>query len=131
MKKSLIIILPFLLLSFSAVQAAGLVPCGGHGEPSCTFCHFFELINNIVRFVMFNLVPVIAVLMLVFGGVMFLFAGAKPEMLMKAKGIITSTVVGLVIVFGAWVIVNTILTKTGIIDTPSILEWYNIDCPTR
>ncbi len=80
---------------------------------------------------MFNLVPVIAVLMLVFGGVMFLFAGAKPEMLMKAKGIITSTVVGLVIVFGAWVIVNTILTKTGIIDTPSILEWYNIDCPTR
>ncbi len=131
MKKSLTLIVPFLLLTVSVAEAAGLVPCGGYGEPPCSFCHFFVLINNMVRFIMFRLVPVVASLMLVFGGVMLFFAGANPEMLTKAKRAITSTVIGLVIVFGAWVVVNTVLTRTGIIDTPSILEWYNIDCPTR
>jgi hypothetical protein len=130
MKKSLIFILPFLLLSFGTVQAAGLVPCGGYGEPSCTFCHFFVMINNIITEI-FKWVAPIAALMLVAGGVMLLFAGAKPDMLIKAKGAITATVIGVVIIFGAWIIVNTILTKIGIIDTPSILEWYNIDCQVR
>jgi len=131
MKKNLIIVLPLLLLTIGSAQAAGLVPCGGHGEPDCTFCHLFVMINNIVQFIIFRLVPVVAVLMLVIGGTIFFFAGAKPDLLMHAKGIITSTIIGLVIVFSAWVIVNTILTKLGIIDTPSILEWYNINCPIQ
>ena len=130
MKKLLIILLPaLLLLNVGVVQAAGLVPCGGSGEAACTFCDFFVLLNNVVKFLMIDLVPVVAVLMLVIGGVMFFFAGAKADILMRAKVTITSVVVGLIIIFAAWIIVNTILTKTGIIATPSILEWYKIGCP--
>ena len=109
-------------------QAAGLVPCGGQGEAACTFCDFFVMINRIVQFVMTRIVPVIAVLMLVIGGVFFFFAGASPNALNTAKGIITSVVIGLVIIFCAWVIVNTVITKIGIVESPSILQWYNIGC---
>ena len=141
MKKIFLVVFIFLFLILGQVQAAGLVPCGGHiydnagnivgEEPDCTLCHFFVMFNNIVKFVMFNLVPVIAVLMLMVGGVMFFFAGAQPSILIQAKGIITSVVIGLVIVFSAWVIVNTIMTKIGIVNSPSLLNWYNIECSTQ
>ncbi len=122
--------LSLILLSVAPVQAAGLVPCGGPGENPCTLCHFFVMLNNIIRFVMTVLVPTVAVLMLVIGGVLFFFAGAKPATLMQAKGVITSVIIGLLIIFSAWIIVNTVLSMSGIISTPSILQWYEINCPT-
>ena len=109
-------------------QAAGLVPCGITADDPCEFCDFFVLINNIIKFVMVRIVPVVAVLMLVVGGMMFFFAGAKPDMLTRAKGVITSVVIGLVIIFCAWVIVNTVITKIGIVKSPSILQLYDIGC---
>ena len=118
----LIILLP------SLAQAAGLVPCGIDPNDPCEFCDFFVMINNIIRFVMFNLVPPIAVLMLVVGGVMFFLGGAKPSMLIQAKGVITSVVIGLLIIFCAWVIVNTVIQKIGIVQAPSLLQWYDIGC---
>lgn len=127
-KKIFLISFLFLFLIISQAQAAGLVPCGGYGEEACTFCDFFVLINNIIKFVMTRIVPVIAVLMLVIGGVFFFFAGASPNALNTAKGIITSVVIGLVIIFCAWVIVNTVITKIGIVESPSLLQWYKIDC---
>ena len=106
-----------------------LVQCGGYGQDACEFCDFFVMINRIVKFVMFNLVPPIAVLMLIVGGVMFFFGGAKPDMLIRAKGVITSVLIGLVIIFCAWVIVNTIIQKIGIVDQgSSIWLWYDIGC---
>ncbi|MBI2042483.1 MAG: hypothetical protein HYT21_01950 [Candidatus Nealsonbacteria bacterium] len=124
----LIVILPLLFVNFSPAQAAGLVPCGGSGEPACNVCHFFQLINNLIYGFLFRIVPVIAALMFVVGGVMLLFAGAKPDLLNKAKSVITATVIGLLLIFGAWLIVNTILQKLGIIAMPSILQWYNVGC---
>jgi len=59
---------------------------------------------------------------------MFFFAGAKPDMLIRAKGVITSVVIGLLIIFCAWVIVNTVIQKIGIVQAPSLLQWYDIGC---
>ena len=140
MKKIFLISFLFLFILLPALAQAGLVPCGlseddpdqpGDQTVPCQFCHFFVIINNIIKFVMSVLVPLIAVVMLIVGGIMFFFAGAKPEILIQAKGIITSTVIGLLIIFSAWVIVNTILTKTGIVDSPALLQWYNIQCSTQ
>jgi len=117
-----------LFLAFGQVQADGLVPCGGPGEDPCQFCHFFVMINDIIRFVILTLVPAVAVLMLVVGGIMFFTAGAKPETLIRAKGTITSVVIGLVIIFCAWIIVNTVLNQIGIIESPSLLRWWEIEC---
>ena len=129
MIKILLLSFFFLFLIVSQVQAAGLVPCGGQGEEICQFCHFFVLINNILRDILFKFVPIVAVTMLIVGGVMFFFAGASPNILSQATGIIKSVVIGLVIIFCAWAIVNTILTQIGIVESPALLQWYKIDCP--
>lgn len=131
MKKILLATFLFSFFIFGQVQAAGLVPCGGTGESACQFCHIFVLINTILQKLLFVFVPVIAVLMLIFGGVMFFFAGANPRLFSQATGIIKSVVIGLVIIFAAWMIVNTVISQIGLVDSPSLLQWYKIDCPVQ
>jgi hypothetical protein len=114
MRKILLVIFVFLFLSLGQAQAAGLVPCGGPGEKACNIGCFFEMIDNILDLVIFRLAPIVAALMLAIGGVMFFFAGGSPGNLTKAKAIITSTVVGLVIIFAAFLIVGTILSMIGL-----------------
>jgi hypothetical protein len=106
-----------LLLSFligGQIQAAGLVPCGGPGENACSFCHIFVMLNNIVQFVIIKIVPAVAILMMAVGGIMFFFAGGSSSMLSQAKGIITATIIGLVIIFAAFMLVGTILSMIGL-----------------
>jgi len=126
--KKIILILSLIIFPVF-VQAAGLVPnCGEIGQPACTFCDLFILFNNVIKFVMVDLVPPVAVLMLVVGGIMYFFAGTSPSALTKAKSIITSVAIGLIIIFCSWIIVNTVLTKIGIVNTDSLLHWYEIKC---
>lgn len=132
MRKIFLLTFLFLLISSGSAQAAGLVPCGpGTGKESCEFCDFFVLFNTIVKEVIFKYVPIVAVLMLVVGGVMFFLAGAKADAVNKAKGVITSVIVGLLIIFAAWVIVNTVLTKSGIVESRSPFTWYQISCKAQ
>lgn len=95
------------------VQAAGLVPCGGTGEQACSFCDLSKLIGNVFNYAI-KIVIVVATLMLVIGGGMLFFAGADPGMLTKAKSLIKSTVIGLVIIFAAFMIVGVILNSIGL-----------------
>lgn len=95
-----------------AVQARGLVPCGGQGEDPCNFCHLFQLTDNIIDALIFGpvpIVPVIAILMVVIGGVYLFFGGPSEENLKKGKSIIRNAIIGLVIVYAGWVVVGTIL----------------------
>jgi len=94
---------------------------------SCELCHFFVMINGIIVW-FFKVAAVIAVLMMVIGGVMFFFGGVKPDMLTKARNIITSVVIGLLIIFCAWVIITTVISQLGIVKSSSLLQWYNIGC---
>lgn len=136
MKKVFLIIFLFLFLILvipinanAACPTEGLVPCGTEDCP-CQFCHFFVLFDNIVRFVLFNLVPPIAVLMLVIAGVMFFTATGSPEKINEAKKIITSTVLGLLIIFAAWIIINTVFMFIGVAGWTGLREgWFQIDCP--
>lgn len=114
MKKVFFAVFIFLFLSIGQVHAAGLVPCGGPGEEACGFCDFFVMIDNILDFVLLKLVPAIATLMLVIGGTMFFFAGGDPGKITTAKSLMTSTIIGLVIIFAAFLIVGTILSTIGL-----------------
>ena len=110
MRKIILAVFIFLFLSLGQVQAAGLVPCGGS---ACDICDLFELISNVLNFAIKTAV-VVATLMLVVGGGMLLFAGADPGMLTKAKSLIKSTVIGLIIIFAAFMIVGVVLNAIGL-----------------
>ena len=62
----------------------GIVPCGGTGQPACQFCHVFVMAKGIFDLVL-KFVGVIAVLMFVVGGFMFILSGANPKMMEKGK----------------------------------------------
>ena len=80
MKKIFLIIFLGILISVPFLsQAAGLVPCGGDGEPRCEFCHFFVLFKNVVDFLLKYVIPPLAILMIAIGGFMYVFAFANPS----------------------------------------------------
>lgn len=128
--KKLAVLLVFsgLFISFAAVQAQGLVPCGGAGNP-CKLCHVFVMFDNIIDFVMLTLVPPLAALMLVVAGVMFFTAAGDPGSISKARSVLTSVVLGLVIVYGSWLIINSFFLVIGVNQWTGLEQgWFSYPC---
>ena len=94
-------------------QARGLVPCGGLGESACTPCDIFLLVQNILNFLWWYLTVPLATLMLIYGGFLMIvpgFGGEKSATaLTKGKKVITNALIGIVIIFFAWLAIDTIL----------------------
>ena len=121
----------FSATSALAICEGPLVPCGG--DNPCQFCHIFVLITNIVSYVLTCLVPIVAGLMIIIGGIYLLAAGASPQTLGKAKSVITATVIGLIIIFLAWVFLNTLLDFMGFVGWEGFGNWWEFTdkCPVR
>ncbi|MFA5386497.1 MAG: pilin [Candidatus Paceibacterota bacterium] len=124
----------YLLLS-TPVFAAGLVPCSG---ADCTFNCFMKMFHDILyNLVLLKIVIPLVVVTIVWGGFMMMFSAGDPKKAETGKKIITSAVVGAVIVFCGWLIVNllfSVLVKPSALSQSPLLEgshWYNvrISCP--
>ncbi|MBU1146373.1 pilin [Patescibacteria group bacterium] len=108
------------LPTFASWPATPLLPpcatdtqTGMAGHPICGFNDFILLGVNLTKMIL-GLVGSLALLFFIYGGVMFLLAGGKSEMIEKGKKIITNAVIGVAIVLGAWIIVNfAIAALTG------------------
>ena len=116
---------------------SGLVPCGreyddpetvGNEADPCTVCHFFYLLQRIVAFIR-NLAFIVAPILIVICGVMFIVAAGNVELLKKAKQGMTATVVGIVIILLAWVIVSMLFKAVG--SPVEGKHWYEIQCETQ
>jgi len=136
LKIQILLIVPFLIALFfsltpsqawAACPTEGIVPCGTSDCP-CQFCHIFVLINNIINFILTRLVPIAAGLMLIIGGFYFLIAGPDPGKISQAKSIVTAVVIGIVVVFVAWVFLNTFLTTIGVATWTGLDNWWEIAC---
>ncbi|MDD5145456.1 MAG: pilin [Candidatus Pacebacteria bacterium] len=117
--------------TYSDCPKEGLVPCGTPDCP-CQFCHFFVMFKRILDFILFRIVPLAAVLLVVSGGAMLIFGGVNPKLVAQGKSILTSVAVGLIIIYAAWIIVNTVLTIPGLMN-PNFggwrpENWFQIDC---
>jgi len=105
----IILIFSIGLVSVSPVEA-GIVPCGpGTDAPDCKLCHLWLLASNIINFVVFTLVIPIAILLFVGAGVLFLVSGGNENRIGLAKSVFTNTIIGTMIIFLAWLIVETLL----------------------
>ncbi len=108
-----------------------LVQCGPGfpDNPVCELCHLFCMLNRIVEFFLMVIVPPIAALMLTIGGFMFFFAGGDPQKLESSKKIIKSVVIGLFIIYGAYILVSSFLTAIGVAEWTGARNWFDIPCP--
>lgn len=97
-----------------------------------SLCDTFATAQNVVDFGMSLVIFAIAPVLILWGGIAVITAGGSPERVSYGKGVLTKTVLGLVVVLGAYVIVATFLwavganlTQTG---EPYKVSWPNIEC---
>ena len=101
------------------------------GDPDwegCQFCDIFVLGNNIMVYIMTCLAPIVIGLMLILGGFYVMISGVDPEKLKTGKSIITSAIIGLVVIFTSWVIINTFLSTMGIATWTGLRTWWQFKC---
>jgi len=126
---SIVILTAVLLPSFSFAQ--GLVPCSDKGDP-CTLCHLYKLAQNIIGFMMWYIAPALAIFIVAWGGFNILIAGGDPGRKQAGRKAITAAIVGLLIVFGAWIIINEFLLffsgQASGIATIFSNPWTDIQC---
>ena len=116
----------FLFLFSFNFAYAGIVPCGPGTGQHCTFCHLLLMISNLVNFI-YGITFLLAVLMVVIGGLFMIIAYISPdaggEPLTRARSIFKATAIGLLIVYGGWIILNAFLIIIGV--DP---DWWIITC---
>ncbi len=130
----------FLFFSFFVIPTyntnAALVPCGlSTDDPStpfderepCTICDTLKLADNIIDFILFIVVPAVAVLMYLIAGLMILLGGANTNLVATGTSIFKTTSYGLVIIFAAWMITNTVI-KSLAGESDISTKWHEIQC---
>ena len=117
------LILP-LILFFLALPlfgfTQGLVPCSG---PDCELCDLFQLFINLINFVLFTIVPPVATLIFIWGGITFYTAMGDPGKVGKGRQILISAVIGIIIIYSAHFVVSMVLNALGVGD----VQWPDIN----
>lgn len=100
MKK--LIYLIFLFTPFFV--SAELVSCN-----NCNMCDLITTIDKIVKFLTLDLALPVAIIAFIISGIMLMTASGNPQQIEKGRKIFGQVFIGLIIAFGAWLFVNTIL----------------------
>lgn len=115
--------------------SAGLIPCGkAMNDPStdwnecdaCTLCSLILMGQLIIEFLV-KITAVLALIMITFSGLLYMFAAGSSGAIEKAKSMMKYALLGFVLVFIAWAMIDSILITMGYID-PMGGEWYVVDC---
>jgi len=133
--KNLVLLTVFLFSTLLPVSVmAALVPCGGPGQEDCQLCHLFVLIDNIIDYLFTYIIPPVALLVIVIGGIYMITAGGDPQAVQKAKSVITAAAIGLAVIFLALVFLYTFLDIIGVATWTGLKswrlgDWWGIECP--
>jgi len=113
MKKTIIGLLTVTLLVIPLLASAQVTIRSGFG---LTFgLGTADLESSVVRIVQWVLgfLGLIAVIFILYGGLIWMMAGGNEEKVTKAKKTIVAAVVGLVVVLIAWSIITFVVSQTG------------------
>jgi hypothetical protein len=118
---------------------------GADGRPleACkSFCDLLATGQNFIKFGMTIALYILAPILFIWGGVVFMTSRGSESQLSEAKKMLTSTIVGVAVVLSAFLIVNTFFyffaktlpKPTGPGVTPGFQEqitWDNIKCSSK
>jgi len=116
----LILILPK-LASAAYTPGQGLVPCGNPGERCCTICDFFVMLARVYDFLVKWIATPLAVVAITIGAVILMISAGNPNLAETGKKILWAAIIGLVLVFCSWLIINAILSALGF----NMGTWWN------
>ena len=103
-----------ILVRAQVANPQGLVTCGNPGQPDCTWGALMALVQTVFTFALKYIAIPVAVIMILFGGITMATSAGNEGKFKKGREIITATFIGLVIVFAAWLIINTVVNFLGI-----------------
>jgi hypothetical protein len=110
-----------------AYATQGIVPCGDAGDAraECSLCDLQILAVNFVKF-MIMFATLVATLLFVNAGILYVFSPANPGNIAKAHGIFRSTLVGFIIILASWLIISIIMST--LYKESAFGTWTNILC---
>lgn len=122
-------IVGFVLVIFPNIsQAAGLVPCGGSGEPACQFCHVAELISTVAGWLA-AVLGTLAAIMIIIMGLRLVASGGDAAAKTQARRVISNVIIGYIILLSGWLLVNQVLR---IIANDSVnATWNTVQCSVQ
>jgi apolipoprotein N-acyltransferase len=105
---SIIYLLPFFAFAQDAAEKKGIQPdCFG---TACSMGHFLQFINELIEFLIFKISVPVAVLLVLYAGFLYLTTAVKDQKA-KAKNILWAVVIGFIIMLGAWLLIDFILSQ--------------------
>jgi hypothetical protein len=117
---SAIIFIPFLASAETLCNTggSGFVPCGQSDDSGkiacpCEIGHFFTMLVNVYNFLVLDIATPLAVLALTIGGIFILISAGNPNLHSTGKKIVYSAIIGLVLAFCSWLIINTLMSAIG------------------
>jgi Na+/melibiose symporter-like transporter len=108
---------------FVFAQAAIVPDTCAAGRP-CSFCELYSLAVSIINFLIKLAIP-LAVLFIAWGGIQVLTASG-PGSVSRGWDTIKNALIGIALVFGAWLIVNTFITF--LVSGEFNLPWKEFSC---
>jgi hypothetical protein len=116
-------------------SAAGFIPCDGsnaNGGIACTECHFVQMGNTILKWLIGVLFAVFAVVAAM-GGFGLVTSGGNQQALDDAKAKLQNALIGIIIVLAAWLLVDTVmrgLLSSGTDEIKGYGPWSEVKCGT-
>lgn len=117
MRRIALLVLPLLvaagLIAAAPAFAASLVPAACQGTATLEECGLNEAVQvfiNVAQFI-FGISGSVALLMFIWGGFLWLTSAGNAEKVKQGQAVITGAVVGLIIIFGAYVGVQFLITS--------------------
>ena len=116
--------------------SAGLMPCGkSTNDPDtvwnecspCNLCFMILMGRTIIEFFI-KITAIAAILVIIIGGFLYMFAAGNNELLSKAKLAMKYSIFGFITVFISWAIVDSALIVLGYADPMESDGWYNVTC---
>ncbi|MFH1769882.1 MAG: hypothetical protein ABH833_04450 [Parcubacteria group bacterium] len=138
-----LVVFSILLVSFglfaNTADAAALVKCGRSfdddgnpiswpGDPlarPCETCDILVLVQDVLNFILFTLVPAIATLLFIIAGFMIML-GTTANTVSEGRSIFTTTVLAIAIMFGAWMLTNFVITTLA--KNEDVKNWHTLEC---
>ena len=108
----------YFLLDF---ECTGKEILGANGEKECNFKDFMGLLNRFITLLLYIAV-LLAVISFVYAGFRLIFSGGNEDAIKHAKHIFLNVLVGLVLAYGAWLIIHFIVITLGVKDGYDLLR---------
>jgi len=90
----------------------GIVPCDGV-DKKCDLGMLNTMAGKIYNFIVKDIATPLAVLAITIGGILMLISAGNPNLLSLGKKIMYAAIIGLVLVWCSYLIINFILTTIG------------------